>query len=95
MKISNDIIYRYLNRRVEDIQDLKISFAQSDYEKMIEVGHKLKGNGRTFGYPEITQLGEEIEQAADSKDKIKLIKCIDSFEICVKNGLNNNSNDRT
>ena len=58
-----------------------------DFNIAIGIGHKLKGNGETFGYPLISQLGIEIEQAGIYKDKDKLTDAIEKLKFYVGENL--------
>ncbi len=62
--ISERLRAQYIQRRGEDLQTCKGALEQGDYETIRKVAHRLKGNGTTFGYPEITELGERMEDAA-------------------------------
>ena len=52
-----------------------------DYDVVVNIGHKLKGNGKTFGFSDISEVGDLIEQAGISKNKSSLEEYINAFEI--------------
>lgn len=81
MLIQKDVILRYLNRKAAEIEELKEGLSQMDYEVLFNIGHKLKGNGTTFGFSDISELGNFIEQAAINKDRIKLEEYINILEV--------------
>lgn len=67
----------YLNRRKMEIEELKQGLQHDDFDVAVNIGHRLKGNGETFGFPAIGQIGIEMEQAGKTKDKEKLQETID------------------
>jgi len=54
VKITPEQKIRYLARRREDLLSLKLFIESSDYSSIETIGHKLKGNGATFGFVEIS-----------------------------------------
>jgi HPt (histidine-containing phosphotransfer) domain-containing protein len=78
---------KYLSRRITEIEELKQSLNDNDFDIAINIGHRLKGNGETFGYPVISALGISLEQAAIIKDKEKLREVIEQLAINVEKSL--------
>jgi HPt (histidine-containing phosphotransfer) domain-containing protein len=66
--ISPEAITKYVQRRYEDLVACKNAIATKDYSLIENIGHKMKGNGLTFGYPELADIGKEMENAALKKD---------------------------
>ncbi|OFZ32046.1 MAG: hypothetical protein A2622_12510 [Bdellovibrionales bacterium RIFCSPHIGHO2_01_FULL_40_29] len=75
-----DTIPGYLSRRDQDIQALKTFAANEDFASMRSLGHKLKGNGSSFGFDQITEFGEQIMKACDAKNMLEINRLISSFE---------------
>ena len=84
MHISIDQKKKYLNRRIEEIETLKRCIQISDFDLAGNIGHKLKGNGVTFGFPEISVIGNRIEQAASERNQLSLVKSIEEFIVIMK-----------
>jgi signal transduction histidine kinase/CheY-like chemotaxis protein len=55
-----EIVQRFIRRLPEFIQEIQTATAAQQWDVVQSVSHKLKGMGGGFGYPEITQLAEEI-----------------------------------
>jgi HPt (histidine-containing phosphotransfer) domain-containing protein len=68
MEVPNEIMLKYIERRKRDLEDCMTSLASHQYEDIERVGHQLKGNGATFGHPELSQIGKKLEQAAQVQD---------------------------
>ena len=58
----------YLGRRERDVETLREAQAQDDYETITRMGHNLRGNGVSFGFPELRAIGERIEAAGRVRD---------------------------
>jgi len=69
-----DIIPAYLERRKEDSAQLNDLMAKKDFAGIMRIAHKLKGNGASFGFDHITELGDRMNDAAKSKTAKKLKK---------------------
>lgn len=75
-----DIIPAYLERRKEDTAQLNELMAKKDFEGIMRIAHKLKGNGSSFGFDHITELGDKMNQAAKSENTEEVRKIIQDFE---------------
>lgn len=75
-----DIIPAYLERRKEDTQQLNELMSKRDFSGIMKIAHKLKGNGASFGFDHITELGDKMNQAAKSENTEETRKIIQEFE---------------
>lgn len=78
-EISKTARDNYIARRAEDLEACKTALATDDFNSIRKLAHKMKGNGSTFGFPELTKLGGVIEEAALASDKPSLEKLIQEF----------------
>jgi len=62
------LVPQYLEGRIQDLQRLSEALAGRDYETIVVIGHKMKGTGASFGFPELTVAGALIESAAKKRD---------------------------
>lgn len=69
MKIPVELKRKYLERRIEEIQQLLNSLESDDFSVALRVGHQVKGNAQTFEFPQMAPLGTQIELAAKRRDK--------------------------
>jgi len=79
-----DLIPRFLGNVKKDVEDLRQSLGDSDFDELKISGHKIKGYGGGYGFPEITDIGRHIEDAADLNDEIELQKQIDQLSDYIK-----------
>lgn len=59
-----DLIPGYLENRQKDIEAIKQGLAESDYETIRTLGHRMKGSGGGYGFQRISEIGKQIEEAA-------------------------------
>jgi HPt (histidine-containing phosphotransfer) domain-containing protein len=51
-----------------------------EFESIREAGHNLRGTGAAYGFPRITDLGEEIESAAKSSDIDRILAAVSELD---------------
>lgn len=80
------LIPGYLRARGADAQMLRSALERSDYDEIRTLGHKMHGSGAGYGFPELSDLGERLEQAAEKQDRqaiqdaiAKLSQYLESF----------------
>lgn len=66
------VLDRYHVRRQNDLDTCRKSLATGDFLTIERVGHTLKGNGITFGFPELSLLGEALESSAQAQDSERI-----------------------
>ncbi len=79
MQVPDEIMTRYFERRKRDVEECIRHLRSGDMRFIEKVGHQLKGNGVTFGYPELSEIGSEMETAAQSGDKIVISRAVEKF----------------
>ena len=47
---------------------MRTSLDQADFEAVMIVGHNLRGSGGAFGFQAITDIGGDLERAANGAD---------------------------
>lgn len=70
---------KYIERRSLDLQKCQEGLASQDLSILERIGHNLKGNGLSFGFPELSQLGRELEKSAKEADLVQVEKCVSSL----------------
>ena len=65
------IVPAYLEGRRRDILSVLAALDSDDYEQIRTIGHKMRGSGTGYGFPEITAIGQRVELAAKSRDEKK------------------------
>lgn len=71
---------KYLERRILDVEKCLQALKIEDYSVIETVGHNIKGNGITFGFPELSVLGKQMEMAAKSKNQSEVFARINELQ---------------
>lgn len=87
MQILVEQKLKYLTRRKSEVEQLKECVSQDNFDLVGEIGHRLKGNGGTFGFPRISAIGLTLEDAAKAKDKTKLLEGIEKLSMIIEEDL--------
>ncbi len=71
LKIDRDIeelVPGYLKNRRLDIDKISDALDQGDFDTARILGHAMKGNGKSYGFEEISNIGLAIESSGIQKD---------------------------
>jgi PAS domain S-box-containing protein len=63
------LVPRYLSARRKELREMVACLAASDFEQISSRGHDMKGTGRSYGFPAITEIGAALERLAQHADK--------------------------
>ena len=74
------LMVQYLDRRRRDFEMLSAAVADSDFDTIELIGHKLFGSGSAYGLHEVSRLGEELENAAQGRNPAKIAALIEELE---------------
>lgn len=64
MNLPPELRQNYIERRKKDLEALKQAILDKDFMVAQRVGHQLKGNGVTYGFPLLSEIGQEMEAFA-------------------------------
>jgi HPt (histidine-containing phosphotransfer) domain-containing protein len=70
----------YLAARREEVATMQQLLTVSDFARLIVLGHSLKGSGSSFGFPELTGIGAELERHARAHDAISLARELEHLQ---------------
>jgi HPt (histidine-containing phosphotransfer) domain-containing protein len=74
---------RFLERRRRDVASIRAALECGDFETIDRLGHNLRGNGLSFGFPEMSAIGERLEVAAVAKNAIAVLEELALLETCL------------
>jgi HPt (histidine-containing phosphotransfer) domain-containing protein len=84
----SDLVPGFLAHKREDARTIAAAIECEDYATLSQVGHKMKGEGGSYGLDAITTMGAAIEEAAQVKDPaavqrlvVELKAYLDSIEV--------------
>lgn len=54
----------YLKSLAVKLEELAAAITGRDFDAAVRIGHQLKGSGKSYGYPDISDFGSSVEDAA-------------------------------
>jgi HPt (histidine-containing phosphotransfer) domain-containing protein len=63
------LLPRFVAHRRRDIGEVGLALARDDFETIARIGHNMRGNGESYGFPEVSALGARLEAAANTRDR--------------------------
>jgi len=82
-ELPQELVSQYLRNCRSDLAQLKAALAAGDYDKARSLGHQMKGTGKPYGFPGLTQIGRAIEWAASKRAGPELDSRIQRLEVCL------------
>jgi hypothetical protein len=79
-----ELIIFFLKEVRAFLNQLNEAYEKNDYKAIEMIGHKLKGGGGSVGYPEISEIGNELELSAIIKDNKAVKKHINELSAYLK-----------
>jgi HPt (histidine-containing phosphotransfer) domain-containing protein len=64
-----DLIPEFLENRRRDVEQIKRLVQEGKYEELARLGHTMKGTGGGYGFTEISEIGQGIEEAGARGDR--------------------------
>ena len=79
---------KFLNNVRRNSQLIVGALARVDFDTIRSLGHNMKGTGTSFGFPQISAIGDELERAAKQRDAdsvrnltARLVHFLDSVDL--------------
>ena len=74
-----DVVPSYLDKRRNDISRYRRALTDQDFDSIRMLGHRMKGTGASYGFAELTSMGEEIEKSALIKNASAIMATVDKL----------------
>jgi len=78
-KDLEDLIPVFMTNRHKEVETLRGALAASDFEQLKQLGHRMKGVGRSYGFITVSDLGKRVEDAAAKSDRAEIDRCIAEY----------------
>ncbi len=78
-KDLEDLIPVFIKNRTKELESLRAALAAGDYEQLMQLGHRMKGVGNSYGFEPISMFGKTIEDAAKDAGKSVIETCIADY----------------
>jgi len=80
-----DLTPPYLEKRKAELEVLNTCFIEGNMDQIEKVAHKIAGSGGSYGLPDISKIGKEIELAASSGKAMKVKELLEEFSQFLNN----------
>lgn len=84
----SDLVPAFLEHKRADADHIIAAADTEDYAELGRIGHKIKGEGGSYGFDAITHIGAAVERCAKARDLAAVRRCaqelrsyIDSVEV--------------
>jgi HPt (histidine-containing phosphotransfer) domain-containing protein len=67
-KDLEDLIPTFMTNRAKEVESLRGAVSSGDFEQLKQLGHRMKGVGRSYGFVTVSDIGKRIEDAAHKAD---------------------------
>ena len=64
----SDLIPGFLTHKRADIATIFEALARRDYAAISSIAHRIKGEGGSYGFESMTEMGRALERAAATRD---------------------------
>ena len=64
----SDLIPDFLTHKRADVSAILTAIAQRDFEQIGRIAHRIKGEGGSYGFDTMTELGRSLEAAVSARD---------------------------
>ena len=78
--LMDELQREYMDFFHEVIIECEDLISANDVEGLEQLGHRLKGNGASYGFPEISEIGAEMEKLGKACDFGGVLKCVERLK---------------
>lgn len=79
-----DVVEEFVTGLTQRLAELQAAHEQNDWDMLATLAHRLKGAGGSYGYPDMTKLGAEMETAFRQKQAERFNVFFQQFETLVR-----------
>ena len=78
-KELEELIPGFMKNRRSEVDALRTALKSGDFDKLVQLGHRMKGVGKSYGFGRISTVGIAIEEAARSRNEASLEALISDY----------------
>ncbi len=71
-KDLEDLIPEFVENRRRELESLRAALAAGAFERLRQLGHRMRGVGNSFGFERVSSLGGQIEEGATRANRGEL-----------------------
>jgi CheY-like chemotaxis protein len=79
------LVPAYLEDRKEDLQKIKQALSKKNFSAIEDLGHKMKGSGKCYGFAKISMLGHRIEFFAKEQNASEIEESVGQMQEYLSN----------
>jgi HPt (histidine-containing phosphotransfer) domain-containing protein len=76
----SDLIPGFLARKRLDVEAIRVAAAAGNHKALSDLGHKIKGEGGSYGLDRISEIGANLELAAKAQDAAEVQRQAEALE---------------
>ncbi|MBF0449104.1 MAG: Hpt domain-containing protein [Magnetococcales bacterium] len=76
-----DILPGYLKNRHKDLVAIPKALKEGDFNLIRTLGHRMKGSGSGYGFARISEIGENLEEAAKNSESERVATLNSELEL--------------
>ena len=80
-----DLIPQYLSNRWADLGFARRLLADREFFLLSGMAHRIKGNAASFGFDELGEIAQIVEQAAESNDPMAIDSALEAYDAFMRN----------
>ncbi len=77
------LLPKFVANRERDVVVLREAFEKGELDAIAEIAHKLHGNGASYGFPELSAIGRDLEAAARAREEADVAQCLQRLAAAV------------
>jgi HPt (histidine-containing phosphotransfer) domain-containing protein len=78
-KRISELLPAFLMRRRDEVESLRHALEAGDFNRLGQLGHRMRGVGGSYGFDHVTTLGQRIEQSARERDGTLILELIADY----------------
>jgi CheY-like chemotaxis protein len=79
------LVPEYLENRIEDIKKIRRALEKRNFDAIEDLGHKMKGSGKCYGFDKISMLGHKIEFFAKERKTVEIEESVGQMQDYLSN----------
>jgi HPt (histidine-containing phosphotransfer) domain-containing protein len=74
------LLPKFLDHRRRDVATIRTALDVGDFEAIRRIGHNMRGNGLSYGFPGISAIGERLETEASVRNAPGVLEQLAALE---------------
>lgn len=85
LKRLEKLMPKFLDHQNKNLENLELNFAAKNFHEIARIGHIIKGSAGSYGFDELTDIGNAIEMAAKNQNLNDTQSGINKYRDYIKN----------